>query len=579
VRVIEHLVAASSSVSEPSYAYRWTARYDGLGRRVLARTEWGWWNTEAKTFTPGLIGAGAGGPPTSGSIAALALSTRATVVEESFHDPLVEFLEIAVETRVITLGTSGPTEVVQSRTRAWKVHGPDANGAYGGLQGIGGLEAVYEERAVGTVAQAPSWTGVIDDYYGHIIATVAGEVVNETTLRYHETKAIGYGPAPDSPVHYLSEGASLTQSTAWRGKRQDITGYYYLGARYYEPSSARFLSTDPMGHGASMSLYDYAGGDPINFVDPTGRLQTSMRTQSVGERFGEAWEKLKAAPGKVSAGLSEGLIKLNTNPNLSAWYMQPVKWLGQFTIGFGGAGAMANPLMISGGVGATADAVDQLGTRVVLNAIGDGIVTSLQEARDNPVAASGSLFAGLGGSGLLGKLSTLGSRNVLAGTISQLDNLSLEGLIRSTPDLIESAREQLWSTYLNRVDEVSGGLGLNKKQQQIIGPAASIAIDPKTGILSDVFFNNQKGRLPESLHPILQQRLPDVPAGYIKTHGAGSHSEIYAVDQILKSSPGATLPEIQVLTIELKFGPNWGGIKLPCPDCNFVLNGVKYIGD
>jgi RHS repeat-associated protein len=239
---------------------------------VLARTEWGWWNRVAKTFTPGLIGAGDGEPPTSG------LSTRATVVEESFHDPLVEFLEIAVETRVIGQGTpangnipASSDYVKASSTRAWKVHGPDANGAYGGLQGIGGLEAVYEEHAVGTVAQAPSWTGVIDDYYGHIVATVAGEVVSETALSYHETKSIGYGPAPDSPVHYLSEGASLTQSTAWRGKRQDITGFYYLGARYYEPSSARFLSTDPMGHGASMSLYDYAGGDPINFVDPTGR--------------------------------------------------------------------------------------------------------------------------------------------------------------------------------------------------------------------------------------------------------------------------------------------------------------------
>jgi hypothetical protein len=29
-----------------------------------------------------------------------------------------------------------------------------------------------------------------------------------------------------------------------------------------------------MGHGASLSLYDYAGGDPVNFCDPDGRLQT-----------------------------------------------------------------------------------------------------------------------------------------------------------------------------------------------------------------------------------------------------------------------------------------------------------------
>jgi RHS repeat-associated protein len=80
-------------------------------------------------------------------------------------------------------------------------------------------------------------------------------------------------------VYHLSEGASLTTTLAWRGKRQDITGFYWMGARYYESVSGRFLSPDPFGHGASMSLYDYAGGDPVNFVDPTGRLQTMFQAQ------------------------------------------------------------------------------------------------------------------------------------------------------------------------------------------------------------------------------------------------------------------------------------------------------------
>ncbi|MCS7063982.1 MAG: hypothetical protein NZM04_08090 [Methylacidiphilales bacterium] len=31
-----------------------------------------------------------------------------------------------------------------------------------------------------------------------------------------------------------------------------------------------FLSADPLGHASDMSLYSYANGDPINFVDPTG---------------------------------------------------------------------------------------------------------------------------------------------------------------------------------------------------------------------------------------------------------------------------------------------------------------------
>jgi hypothetical protein len=64
-----------------------------------------------------------------------------------------------------------------------------------------------------------------------------------------------------------------------------------MGARYYESSSGRFLSPDPYGHAASLSLYDYAGGDPINFVDPTGRLQVEQQsqgaTQDSGFRFYE----------------------------------------------------------------------------------------------------------------------------------------------------------------------------------------------------------------------------------------------------------------------------------------------------
>jgi len=44
---------------------------------------------------------------------------------------------------------------------------------------------------------------------------------------------------------------------------------------YYEPGSGRFLSPDPFGHEASMSLYDYAGGDPVNYLDPDGRLKAA----------------------------------------------------------------------------------------------------------------------------------------------------------------------------------------------------------------------------------------------------------------------------------------------------------------
>ncbi len=60
-----------------------------------------------------------------------------------------------------------------------------------------------------------------------------------------------------------------------------------MGARYYDPLAGRFLSPDPLGHAASMDLYSYANGDPINFVDPTGRAAGQQANDGViGTAFG-----------------------------------------------------------------------------------------------------------------------------------------------------------------------------------------------------------------------------------------------------------------------------------------------------
>jgi RHS repeat-associated protein len=76
---------------------------------------------------------------------------------------------------------------------------------------------------------------------------------------------------PGIQAQTLTDVSQLAAATAWRSRRIDPTGFYYLGARYYEPTSGRFLSADPMGHASSPSLYDYAGGDPVNRFDRDGR--------------------------------------------------------------------------------------------------------------------------------------------------------------------------------------------------------------------------------------------------------------------------------------------------------------------
>ena len=62
----------------------------------------------------------------------------------------------------------------------------------------------------------------------------------------------------------------------YRGEQFDSDlGLYYLRARYYNPSTGRFLSRDPedgkIKISATLHKYLYASGDPVNRIDPTGR--------------------------------------------------------------------------------------------------------------------------------------------------------------------------------------------------------------------------------------------------------------------------------------------------------------------
>jgi len=68
----------------------------------------------------------------------------------------------------------------------------------------------------------------------------------------------------------------------------DPTGYYWQGARYYDPVGGRFLSPDPLGHEASMDLYSYADGDPVNFMDPDGRFGKGATWSAWGALEGTA---------------------------------------------------------------------------------------------------------------------------------------------------------------------------------------------------------------------------------------------------------------------------------------------------
>ncbi|MEO8550173.1 MAG: toxin TcdB middle/N-terminal domain-containing protein, partial [Kofleriaceae bacterium] len=53
-------------------------------------------------------------------------------------------------------------------------------------------------------------------------------------------------------------------------ERDDETGLYYCGARYYAPWLGRWTAADPIGIGDGLNVYAYVANNPINKSDPTG---------------------------------------------------------------------------------------------------------------------------------------------------------------------------------------------------------------------------------------------------------------------------------------------------------------------
>lgn len=61
----------------------------------------------------------------------------------------------------------------------------------------------------------------------------------------------------------------------------NMTGFYYFGARYYAPWLGRWISCDPLGAQSGLNLYEYAQNNPINIIDIEGMVGETIFTKPV----------------------------------------------------------------------------------------------------------------------------------------------------------------------------------------------------------------------------------------------------------------------------------------------------------
>jgi len=156
-----------------------------------------------------------------------------------------------------------------------------------------------------------------------------------------------YTPYGETTVLGTDEGNPI-QYTA---RENDQTGLYYYRARYYDPVLKRFIAEDPIGLAAGPNVYSYVGGNPVNYVDPSGNCPWCAVGFAVG----------------VWANIAGQLAQNGGNwGQLNPW---------QVAIA-GAAGAL------TGGIG-TAAAGFRIGGQIAANVIGSGIVGAGQKAANN----------------------------------------------------------------------------------------------------------------------------------------------------------------------------------------------------
>ena len=107
------------------------------------------------------------------------------------------------------------------------------------------------------------------DHLGSTVAisNQAGEVIQK-----HSYSTFGEMKVFDKDNNLMPKESQLKVTYGFTGREIDYeSSLFYYRARFYSPSTGRFISSDPIGFaGGDLNLYRYVNNNPVNRTDPSG---------------------------------------------------------------------------------------------------------------------------------------------------------------------------------------------------------------------------------------------------------------------------------------------------------------------
>ena len=97
-----------------------------------------------------------------------------------------------------------------------------------------------------------------------VVYTAFGERVwSDGTIgtRYQYAGAYGYQTMPEYASGF---------SSSFGGSPGDEVPFVHVGHRWYDPSTGRFLQSDPIGVQGGLNSYRYVANQPVSLIDPLG---------------------------------------------------------------------------------------------------------------------------------------------------------------------------------------------------------------------------------------------------------------------------------------------------------------------